>query len=274
MKSRHESGGFSCIEIQDYVILLFMKENEELKRRVLDLANRCYQQNIYTFSGFLNAAEVSDVYTMERKLDFVPWKLFGGTEGCERQMLRFGSADLLGYEEEFPISCVVIRPAAPKFAEELTHRDFLGALMNLGIERDVLGDIIVRDAVGYVFCEDAMAAYLAEQITQVRHTTMTTEVTKECPAQAAPQFADEEFVVSSNRCDAVVAKAYKLSRTQSTELFRSGKIFVNGRQYDRNSGILKDGDIISVRGFGKLVFRGFLQETKKGRIRVGISRYV
>ncbi len=274
MKSRHESGGFSCIEIQDYVILLFMKENEELKRRVLDLANRCYQQNIYTFSGFLNAAEVSDVYTMERELDFVPWKLFGGTEGCERQMLRFGSADLLGYEEEFPISCVVIRPAAPKFAEELTHRDFLGALMNLGIERDVLGDIIVRDAVGYVFCEDAMAAYLAEQITQVRHTTMTTEVTKECPAQAAPQFADEEFVVSSNRCDAVVAKAYKLSRTQSTELFRSGKIFVNGRQYDRNSGILKDGDIISVRGFGKLVFRGFLQETKKGRIRVGISRYV
>ena len=251
-----------------------MKENEELKRRGLDLANRCYQQNIYTFSGFLNAAEVSDVYTMERELDFVPWKLFGGTEGCERQMLRFGSEETLGYEEEFPISCVVIRPSAPKFAEDLSHRDFLGALMNLGIERDVLGDIIVRDAAGYVFCEDTMAAYLAEHITQVRHTSMTTEITKECPEQAAPQFAEEEFVVSSNRCDAVVAKAYKLSRTQSTDLFRAGKIFVNGRQYDRNSGILKSGDIVSVRGFGKFIFRGFLQETKKGRIRVGIARYV
>ncbi len=257
-----------------YVILYSMKENEELKRRVLDLANRCYQQNIYTFSGFLNAAEVSDVYTMERELDFVPWKLFGGTEGCERQMLRFGSEETLGYEEEFPISCVVIRPSAPKFAEDLSHRDFLGALMNLGIERDVLGDIIVREAVGYVFCEDAMAAYLAEHITQVRHTSMSTEITKECPKQAAPQFAEEEFVVSSNRCDAVVAKAYKLSRTQSTDLFRAGKIFVNGRQYDRNSGILKNGDIVSVRGFGKFVFRGFLQATKKGRIRVGIARYV
>ena len=86
---------------------------------------------------------------------------------------------------------VVIRPSAPKFAEELTHRDFLGALMNLGIERDVLGDIIVRGAVGYVFCEDAMADYLEKNITQVRHTTMTTEVTKECPAQAAPQFAEQ-----------------------------------------------------------------------------------
>ena len=103
---------------------------------------------------------------------------------------------------------------------------------------------------------------------------MTTEVTKECPKQAAPQFLEEEFVVSSNRCDAIIAKAYKLSRTQSTELFRAGKIFVNGRQYDRNSGILKSGDIVSVRGSGKFVFRGFLQETKKGRIRVGIARYV
>ena len=257
-----------------YVILYSMKENEELKRRVLDLANRCYQQNIYTFSGFLNAAEVSDVYSMERELDFIPWKLFGGTEGCERQMLRFGSEETLGYEEEFPISCVVIRPSAPKFAEDLSHRDFLGALMNLGIERDVLGDIIVRDSVGYVFCEDAMAVYLADNITQVRHTVMTTEVTKECPGQAAPQFLEEEFVVSSNRCDAIIAKAYKLSRTRSTELFHAGKIFVNGRQYDRNSGILKSGDIVSVRGFGKFVFRGFLQETKKGRIRVGIARYV
>lgn len=263
-----------CAERPVYGILCSMKEKEELKRRVLDLANRCYQQNIYTFSGFLNAAEVSDVYAMERELDFVPWKLFGGTEGCERQMLRFGSEETLGYEEAFPISCVVIRPSAPKFAEELTHRDFLGALMNLGIERDVLGDIIVRDATGYVFCEDAMADYLEKNITQVRHTTMTTEVTKECPAQAAPQFAEEEFVVSSNRCDTIVAKAYKLSRTQSVELFRAGKIFVNGRQYDRNSGILKAQDIVSVRGFGKFVFRGFLQETKKGRIRVGIARYI
>lgn len=170
-----------CAERPVYGILCSMKEKEELKRRVLDLANRCYQQNIYTFSGFLNVAEVSDVYAMERELDFVPWKLFGGTEGCERQMLRFGSEETLGYEEAFPISCVVIRPSAPKFAEELTHRDFLGALMNLGIERDVLGDIIVRGAVGYVFCEDAMADYLEKNITQVRHTTMTTEVTKECP---------------------------------------------------------------------------------------------
>ena len=89
----HAYSRCSCAIADTYVILTFMKENETLKRRVLDLANRCYQQNIYTFSGFLNAAEVSDVYSMERELDFIPWTLFGGTEGCERQMLRFGSEE-------------------------------------------------------------------------------------------------------------------------------------------------------------------------------------
>ncbi len=251
-----------------------MKEEDELKRRILDLANRCYQQNQYTFSGFLNAGEQAAVFEMEREISFVPWTLFGGGEDCERRMLRFGSEEMLGYEEPFPISCLVASPLVKKFADELSHRDFLGALMNLGIERDVLGDIIVRDNVGYVFCENGMAQYLKGQLDKVKHTSISCVVTKECPAAAAPEFADGEFVVSSNRCDAVVARVYKLSRSQAIELFRAKKIFVNGRQYENNSGILKAGDVVSVRGFGKFIFSGFLTETKKGRIRIGVKKYV
>ena len=75
-----------------------------------------------------------------------------------------------------------------------------------------------------------------------------------------------KFVVSFNRCDAIIAKASKLSRTRSTELFHAGKIFVNGRQYDRNSGILKSGDIVSVRGFAgneNLCFVVFTETKRK-----------
>lgn len=251
-----------------------MKEEEELKRRILDLANRCYQQNQYTFSGFLNAGEQALLYEMEREISFVPWVLFGGGEACERQMIRFGSEEMLGYEESFPIRCLVAKPLIKKFADALTHRDFLGALMNLGIERDILGDIIVRDNVGYVFCEDKMAEYLREHLDKVKHTSISCEIVSECPARAVPDFANEELVVSSIRCDAVVSKAYKLSRSQSIELFRTKKVFVNGRQYENNSGILKDKDIVSVRGFGKFIFSGTPVETKKGRIRITIKKYV
>lgn len=251
-----------------------MKEDEVLRSRILDLANQCYQQNRYTFSGFLNVGEQVIVYEMERELKFVPWTLFGGSEDCERRMLRFGSEELLGYEEEFPIRCLVVRPLLRKFADTLNHRDFLGSLMNLGIERDILGDIIVRDNVGYIFCEDQMASYLRDSLNQVKHTSVRCEIVKECPAQARPQFSEAELVVSSNRADAVIAKVFQLSRSQSVELFRGRRIFVNGRLYENNSGVLKPEDIVSVRGYGKFVFSGFLNETKKGRIRVGIRLYI
>ena len=251
-----------------------MKDDEILQKRIMDLANRCYQSNIYTFSGFLNPAEQALIYDMEKDLAFVDWMLYGGREDCERRMLRFGSEEMLGYEEEFPISCLVVKPLVRKFADDLTHRDFLGAFMNLGIERDVLGDIIVKDNIGYVFCEDAMAGYLAEHLDRVKHTSVICETVKECPGEAKPEFSEEEMVVSSGRCDAVAAKVWKLSRSQSIELFRAKRIFVNGRQYENNSGVLKQGDVVSARGFGKFIFDGFLNETKKGRIRIRIRRYI
>ena len=251
-----------------------MKEDEGIKRRILDLANRCYQQNQYTFSGFLNVGEQALVFEMERELTFVPWTLYGGGPDCERRILRFGSVEQLGYEEAYPIRCLVAKPLIKKFADDLSHRDFLGALMNLGIERDVLGDIIVKDNIGYIFCETMMAEFLKEHLDKVKHTSILCEIVDECPAAAAPEFASEEFVVSSNRCDAIIAKVYRLSRSQSIELFRGKRVFVNGRQYENNSGILKNEDVVSVRGFGKFIFSGFLNDTKKGRIRIGIKKYI
>ncbi len=237
------------------------------------MANRCYQSNIYTFSGFLVPAEQALLYEMEQELSFVPWTLFGGGESCERAMVRFGNEAMLGYDEPFPIVCLVVKPLHPKFAEALTHRDFLGALMHLGIARDVLGDIVVREHVGYVFCETGMAAFLKENLGKVRHTSVLCEIAQQCPAEVAPELVPEELVVSSSRADAIVAKAYRLSRSESVLLFRAKRIFVNGRQYENNSGVLKAGDIVSVRGYGKFVFDGTFHETKKGRIRVKIQRY-
>ncbi len=244
------------------------------KKRILDLANRCDRSGIYTFSDFMDIGEQALFFGMEPDLAFVPYTLFGGGEDCERRMVRFGSPEMLGYAEDFPIRCLTIRPLMQKFADDLTHRDFLGALMHLGIERDVLGDIIVRDNVGYLFCEDSIAEFLAEHLDKVKHTSVTCTVGTECPAAAKPIFSTEELVVSAPRCDSVVAKAYKLSRSESTRLFAAKRIFVNGRQCESPGRLLKEGDVVSVRGSGKFIFDGILAETKKNRIRVKIRRYV
>ncbi|MCD8110339.1 MAG: YlmH/Sll1252 family protein [Clostridiales bacterium] len=251
-----------------------MQEEQELRRHILDLANRCYQSNVYTYSAFLGMGDQAVFHAMEHEVSFVPWMLFGGSGNCERRILRFGSPEMLGYEEDFPIRCLIVRPRIQKFADALTHRDFLGALMNLGVERDVLGDIVVRDQAAYVFCEDTMAEYLQEHLDRVKHTGVICEITDECPDAAQPEFSAQELVVSSERCDAVVAKVYQLSRSRSIQLFQSKRIFVNGRQFENNSGSLKPGDMVSVRGFGRFIFDGWLSETKKGRIRVRIRKYI
>lgn len=250
------------------------EEDMKLKHRLKDLAARSYEGNMYLYTGFLSIGEQAIFYDIEKEISYAGCILNGGPQGCERRMLRFGSPESFGYEEEWPFSCIIVEPVIKKFAENLTHRDYLGALMHLGIERDVIGDIVIRDGIAYIICIDRMTEYIISHLDRIRHTSVRCMVSKEMPEQAEPVFQIAELVVSSERCDSVVSKVFSLSRSQSLDLFRAKKIFVNGRQYENNSGCLKESDIVSVRGFGKFVFDGIEQETRKGRVRVKIRKYV
>lgn len=245
-----------------------------MKERLTDLANRCYQNGHYTFSHFLSASELDEFFQMKKELAFLPYKTYGGSEDAERQILRFGSEEMFGYEEDFPLCCLSCRPVMPKFAEELSHRDMLGALMNLGIERDVIGDIFVRGRECYFFCLENMKEYICQNLTKVRHTNVVCEEADCLPAAFAPVRKREEHMIASERCDALLSKVYHLSRGKCIPLFQEKKVFVNSRQFENNSGVLKEGDIVSVRGFGKFVYLGVVRETKKGRVTVAIEKYV
>ena len=251
-----------------------MLEEEELKRHILDLAERSYAQNIYTFSDFLTLGEISQVHSFENEFNFVKAAFFGGCDGCERQMVRFGSEDELGYVQDFPIRTLEVKPLNAKFADSLSHRDFLGAIMNLGVNRDVLGDIIVRDNTGYIFASESMAEYLCDNLNQVKHTTVVCNICDKCPESAKPVFEMAEIIISSNRCDAVISKLYNLSRTQSSELFRKKLVFVDGRSIEKPTAVLKSGAVVSVRGYGKFVFDGIISETRKGREKALLRKYV
>lgn len=245
-----------------------------VKQRLEDLANTCYQKGHYTFSHFLSPPEIDEFMQVREKLAFAAPSLFGGSETAERQIVRFGSEEMFGYVEEFPVCCLSCRPAVPKFAEEISHRDVLGALMNLGIERDVLGDILLRDKECYFYCLENMKEYICENLTKIRHTNVICTEAGELPGEFCPVRKREEHIVASERCDALVSKVYHLSRGKCLPLFQEKKVFVNSRQYENNSGILKAGDVVSVRGFGKFVYAGVVRETKKGRVTVAVEKYV
>ena len=128
-----------------------------LLNRLKELADRSFNGNRYTYTNFLTEAEVSEFFKIKRDLDFAKPMLFGGNDYCERKMIRFGNPEEFGYEEPLPISALVISPLNEKFSDDLTHRDFLGALMNLGIEREMLGDIFINSNRGILYCMESMA---------------------------------------------------------------------------------------------------------------------
>lgn len=109
------------------------KELQQLKKRLLELADQSYSRGIYTYTPFLSLAQQQVFYEIQKELSYAGTDLYGGAPSCERKMVRFGSAESLGYEEAYPIACLEMMPVMPKFADTLTHRDFLGAVMNHGI---------------------------------------------------------------------------------------------------------------------------------------------
>lgn len=250
------------------------KELGQLKKRLKELAEKSYMQNIYCFTGFLGMAELDTFYRAQAEFSHVPYTVFGGNVGSERQMVRFGSQELLGYEEAFPIVCLHIRPLLAKFADELTHRDVLGACMNLGIERGTLGDIMLRDNSAYLYCTETIAPYIIENLVRIRHTSVTCRRFEGEMGALAPRLEAKELQVASERLDAVLAKAYGISREKSQLLFREKKIFVNGRQQENNSAVPKVGDIVSVRGYGRLVYEGMSHTTRKGKCNIRVAFYV
>ena len=249
------------------------KEDLLLQKRFAELAKRSYTQNMFTFTDFLSLPELDLFYQNEPQLKFAGVTVFGGTDGADRKVIRFGNPEELGYEEPFPIVCIGIEPLIEKFGENLSHRDYLGALMNLGIERENLGDIFIKGKNGYVFCLERIADFIMENLTQIRHTHVKLRILE--TMEEFVQKEVEEIVVlsASERIDGVISKVYNMSRSQSIEYFRAKKIYVNSRLCENNSYQLKAGDVVSVRGYGKFVYNGVGYQTKKGKLSVKVGIY-
>lgn len=251
-----------------------MEEKDSIKTRLRDLADHSFNGNRYTFTGFLSMSELSEFYEIERELKYASPLVFGGREGCERCMIRFGNTESLGYEEEFPISILEITPLQAKFADDLNHRDFLGSLMNLGINRNTLGDINITGKCAILFCKDTMKDYIIENLTRIKHTSVKVQEVEKAGEIDKPETKDKTIQLASARIDAVISKAYNLSRNASLELFRTGKVYLNGRECTENAKLVSDNDIISVRGYGKMQFKECEGLSRKGKLNCIISLFI
>ena len=248
------------------------KEEIMLQKRFGELSRTAYNRGIVTFSDFLNLNELNILHTIPKDQLSSRYETFGGYDFSERQMAAF-LPDALYYEYEYPIQILEILPVNRKFAEELTHRDYLGAIMNLGIERSKIGDILTRKDSAILFLKEELAGYVSGELTKVRHTAVKVNLLSSFQEDFEPEYEVLKGTVPSVRLDTVLAIAYPLSRNKITSLIESARVFVNGRLITSNGYRLREEDIISVRKMGRIRYDGILSETKKGRYLITVRKY-
>ncbi len=258
------------------------KEELIFRKHMEELAKSAYFKNLCVYTDFLNLNEQSILKSMERQLSPVAYSLYGGCIGAERVMACF-HGDLESscckelpaddYCAGYPICCVQIVPAHSRFAEALSHRDYLGAILNLGIDRCKTGDIILKDDAAYFFCDTLIASFICDTLERIRHTAVRVSISEEEQIQER-SFEELHASVASLRLDAVISAAFHTSRSSLSNLAPCGRVFVNGRETLSNSYMLKPGDTVSVRGYGKFILKEQGNLTKKGKTNITIEKFI
>lgn len=242
-----------------------------LSKRMLELGNLCYQRSIPYTSDFLNLNEQNILNQVITKMPPICVKTVGGYNLAERKIAAFCPDE--NTTPVNPIICLAIEPLSKKFSEDLTHRDYLGALINLGIERSVIGDIVIgKNYTAYVFCLKKIKDFIISELTRIKHTTVNVYET-EFEEESHINYEEITGFVASLRIDAILSLTTKMSRSKAISYIEDAKVFINGKLITTNSYNLKENDIISVRGIGKFKLSSIGGTSKKGRLFLTVLKY-
>ncbi len=237
-----------------------------------DLFKMCDKHCEAKFSPFLDGGEaalIEDEFNMPYGYNTM---FFGGYDGAERKMLgvfpEWQEADMV----EFPIS--IIRFNVSKF-RKVTHRDYLGTLMSLGIDRSKTGDILTDDDGAYVFVSEDIAEYVSRNINKIANAGVSvSQVNKLDFTPPKPKTAERGCVCASLRLDAVIAAAFNISRASAEKLIREGYVKLNHRETIDRSRQVDTGDLVSVRNHGRFILKDTGNNTRKGRLHITVEKFL
>lgn len=256
-------------------LLKSVPEGEErlLFAKALDQAMFAMKRRQPAFTDFMDRAKCARFQERLQGIRELQVTLYGGMEDCERQKMGFSAEEIA--QEEFPIRVLKIRRKSRKFGQaDLSHRDYLGSLLGLGIERSKIGDILVEEESAVCFVAEEIAPYITAVLEQVSRTAVVAEEIEDAEAIAKRQTETKRITAASFRLDAVAGEVFHLSRAKVQALIGAEKAAVNWNTIVSSSYLLKEGDLVSVRGFGRFRVGEIGGKTKKDRVSLVIERYI
>ena len=249
-------------------------EDRLLLARILDRAHQAESRNIPVSTDFLSPQQQElcrDILRLGGIAE-TSWMLFGGYEGAERKVILFLPDWMEPEMAESPIRCL---RAVFREEEKLSHRDFLGSLMGMGIVREKIGDILVTEGSADILLLESVEEFLLQSWDSAGRTKLKVSAIDPMHLHI-PQVKCELIrdTVSSLRLDAVASTGFRMARGKAADLISSGRVQVNWRECTKADKLLEAGDTVSARGFGKFQLTEVGGMTKKGRTSITVKRYI
>ncbi len=253
-------------------LLSHVREAEEKQSlaRIVDLVElslKFYHPHITDFLDPHLRQMAGDILQGIREIGF---EFYGGYPDSERQRILIYPVEEETAGLDWEIASLKI---SGNFAfQKVTHRDFLGSLLGLGLRREKVGDILVREEEALVFVDREVADFVSLNLQKVHRVPVRVEAAEE--VELIPEEGKIIIAtVASLRIDAVVAHGFGISRTQALREIRGDKIKLNWKNTTNPDQAVREGDIISGRGRGRMKVEEISGETKKGRIRLVLKRF-
>lgn len=259
-----------CIDMPNREKILRSAENTEdrlLFSKLIDRISSTEQKGYTTYYGFLDPRQQMLLKRLEPEVT-VPFLLYGGYPEAERQMVAF--YERMPEPDDFPIS---VLEGKTREMTSLSHRDFLGSLMGLGLKREKIGDILLGETVKIVVCRE-VADYILLHLKRIGNRNIHMDYftgTLSAPERKEKTIRD---TVASLRLDSICASAFGISRSSAGKLIQQQKVFVNYERKDDVSHLLKGGEILSAKGYGKAEFAQIEGKSRKDRYIIVIKKYM
>ena len=254
--------------MEKFLLIVETTNNSEssILIRLRDLEKQSQQKNRHVESNFLDEEELAVAYKAFPESEYVHYD--GGYEGARKKKVIFR----VDREDDFS-DIVCIKADVDMRFRKITHRDILGALMGLQIERSSFGDFWIEEDSIYLYTSSSMAKFLIENFIKIANLNVTFYQIDEKPIQ---QFHTKtiQVIVSQPRLDAIVASLAHTSRNHAKEMIQAGKVQINHVVLVSPNELCNNNVTISIRGIGRFQYLGIVQTTKKNRVVCELKQYI
>lgn len=258
---------------QEHVMMHFRPEERPFVERMIDLAERVDDRQSPALTDFLDPRQQKIALSVVRRHADLVITLSGGFHGAERQRALIAPSYWAAEDSEFELA--FLRVSVPGDYVKLSHGDYLGALVGLGMKRGKLGDLSVDDEGCDLVVSRDMADFVRLHLNQVgRAAVHIEEIGQDLFKEVRREFQEKEFTVMSLRLDAVASDAFNLSRTKVVDPIKSGKLQLNWQTIENPATVVEEGDVISLRGHGRVRILEVGGQTKKGRTVIKVGKYI